>query len=345
MRWPPVIFTIGTWCAIGDVGDAAQLRRRGHAAVDARDHAEGAVALDVRVHAVVDEPRVALVLVVAGPDRLQQRGEAGLALRVLAPVGQRREHRRDAPQVAFADLGDQLRLAQRHAGHVVVRRRVVLDVVAGHRLEHLLHLRLARAAPGAGARRVAQRPQAAAAVGDRHPRAGPSSRRCSCRSARRLASRPPTRRLGAHQREQQLGAVLWQRHPSDRTPAGWRARRRGRPAGSRQPARRRARPSSCRRRATARSTAPPRRPAPPPCRPSSSDRRPSPSASWTRASRHTTPACRARTAARPAPAPAPRAAPPGRRPVRGAARTRRWRRSPCRWRTAGRRRRRCRARR
>ena len=76
MRWPPVILTIGTCVLVRHVRDAAQLGGGGDAAVDARHHAEGAVALDVRVHAVVDEARVALVHVVLAPDRLEQRGEA-----------------------------------------------------------------------------------------------------------------------------------------------------------------------------------------------------------------------------------------------------------------------------
>ena len=78
MRWPPVIFTIGTLVLVRDVGDAAQLGRRGHAAVDARHDAEGAVLLDVGVDAVVDEARVALVLVLRAPERLEQRREPGL---------------------------------------------------------------------------------------------------------------------------------------------------------------------------------------------------------------------------------------------------------------------------
>ena len=68
MRWPPVIFTIGTLVFLGDVGDAAQLVGAGDAAVDARDDAEGAVLLDVGVDAVVDEARVALVVVLVAPD-------------------------------------------------------------------------------------------------------------------------------------------------------------------------------------------------------------------------------------------------------------------------------------
>ena len=83
---------------------------RRDAAVDARNDAESAVALDVRVHAVIDEPRVALVFVLGGPECLQERRQPDLAFRVLPSVGERREHRGHAAQVAGANRLDERRL-------------------------------------------------------------------------------------------------------------------------------------------------------------------------------------------------------------------------------------------
>src|SRR5204863_981420 len=71
------------------VGDAAQLLRRRDATEDARDHAVRAVLLHVGVYAIVDEPRVALVVVLLPPDRAQQGREPSLAARVFVSTGQR----------------------------------------------------------------------------------------------------------------------------------------------------------------------------------------------------------------------------------------------------------------
>ena len=64
---------------VGDVGNAAQLRRARDAAVNARNDREGAVLLDVRVHAVVDEPRRAVLVVIAAPDHVEHVAERRLA--------------------------------------------------------------------------------------------------------------------------------------------------------------------------------------------------------------------------------------------------------------------------
>ena len=72
------------------LGDAHQLVGRRHAAVDARDDRERAVLLDVGVDAIVDEAGVALVVVLAGPQRLQQRRQADLAAGILLAAGQLR---------------------------------------------------------------------------------------------------------------------------------------------------------------------------------------------------------------------------------------------------------------
>src|SRR5262249_10124680 len=64
---------------VGHIGDAAQLLGRRHAAVHARHYAKGAVFLNVGVNTVIDEARIALVFVLLGPDRFEQRSESGLA--------------------------------------------------------------------------------------------------------------------------------------------------------------------------------------------------------------------------------------------------------------------------
>ena len=87
--------------------------------------------------------------------------------RILAAGGEHVEHLRDAAQVHLLDGGDQLPLGHRDARHVVVRRRIVLQVVAGHRLDDRLDLDLARAAAGAGPGRVADRLEGAAAAAQR----------------------------------------------------------------------------------------------------------------------------------------------------------------------------------
>ena len=277
MRWPPVIFTIGTLVLVGDVGDAAQLRRRRHAAVDARDDAERAVLLDVGVDAVVDEPRVALVVVLAAPERLQQRREAGLALRVLVAAGQRGEHRRDAAQAALADRA-------RRAPACAAARPARSSAppgrpprVAGARLEHLLHLRLARAAAGAGARRVAERLQAAAPACDRRRQRAlghavavadlrvVGQRRRRDRRARRASSgKSSSARLSGSAVPPVEG--LQQR----RRAVGIAEQDRAAPAG------RRGRSASCRCRAPARCSAPPRRRRAGSLSPITRGRRPSP---------------------------------------------------------------------
>jgi hypothetical protein len=147
---------------VGHVRDASQLGRGGDATVDPRDDAEGAVFLDVRVDAVVDEAGVALVLVVIRPERLQEGGETDLAPGILLPSPQRREHGGDALEAPLPDGPDEIGLRQRHAGHVVVHGRVLGERSPRRRLQHCLHERLARAAPGGGARRVAYRLQGAA---------------------------------------------------------------------------------------------------------------------------------------------------------------------------------------
>ena len=79
MRWLPVIFTIGTWY----LSATSAMRRSSaglrHAAADARNHREGAVLLDVGVHAIVDEARRAVLVVIAAPEHVEHVAERRLA--------------------------------------------------------------------------------------------------------------------------------------------------------------------------------------------------------------------------------------------------------------------------
>src|SRR5579872_948777 len=56
---------------IGDVGDAAELVGCGHAPAHARDNREGAVLLNIGVHAVVDEASRPVFLVIAAPNHVE----------------------------------------------------------------------------------------------------------------------------------------------------------------------------------------------------------------------------------------------------------------------------------
>ena len=138
MRWPPVNFTMGTLyftatCAMRISSSAVVTPR-----VDARHHRERAVLLDVRVDAIVDETGVALVVVLVGPQRFQQRRQADLAGGIFRAARQLREDRTDRLEAAALDLGDELRFFERHAGNVVVLGRVVA---------HFAETRLPAAAP------------------------------------------------------------------------------------------------------------------------------------------------------------------------------------------------------
>ena len=93
IRWPPVILISGTSCL-----SATSAIRRSSSAVVTPPRMRGttrerAVVLDVRVDAVVDEARVALLAVAVAADLADQVGEAGLAR---AAVAARRRRRRSA---------------------------------------------------------------------------------------------------------------------------------------------------------------------------------------------------------------------------------------------------------
>ena len=102
-------------------------------------------------------------------------------------------------------------LRHRHAGHVVVRRRILLQVVAGHRLDDRLDLDLARAAAGAGPGRVADGLEGAAAAAQRADDG-------ALRDAVAVADLGVVRQIGGRERglrlahrEEQRGARLGQR--------------------------------------------------------------------------------------------------------------------------------------
>ena len=77
------------------------------------------------MHAVVDEPRVALVFILARPKDFQQRSQADLAVGVLFAVGQGREHGADRFHFLRQDLRGQLGLFQGDPRHVIMFRRVI----------------------------------------------------------------------------------------------------------------------------------------------------------------------------------------------------------------------------
>ena len=62
-----------------NVGDATQFIRRGHAAANARDHRKCAVFLNIGVHAVVDESRRTVFVVITAPQHIEHVAESRLA--------------------------------------------------------------------------------------------------------------------------------------------------------------------------------------------------------------------------------------------------------------------------
>ena len=195
---------------------------RRDAAVDARHDAEGAVLLDIRVDAVVDEPRVALVFVLVAPEGLEQRSEPHFARRVLRPPASAAKTaqtdcqiaRRESPRRAPA-------LSSGTPGHVEVLAGSSVDGSPATASSSLLHLRLAGSAAGAGPRGVAElrlacdnRPRsprmicalvtplqlqicASSGTSPRTPR--PAVRAGNSSSARSAGSRKPGRRPAAAQ--------------------------------------------------------------------------------------------------------------------------------------------------
>src|SRR5260370_471446 len=96
---------------------AAKHGSGGAAAVDPAYDAEGSVLLHSRVHALVDQSRVAFVVVFLAPDRAQQRGESRLAGRILATFRELGKDGRDAAQLVRPERVHQLWLGEWHSGH------------------------------------------------------------------------------------------------------------------------------------------------------------------------------------------------------------------------------------
>ena len=92
MRWPPVTLTVGMPNFSATSAIARNSPRGGHAAPHARHDRIGAVLLDVGVHPLVDEARLLVVAVFAGPGAQQvivQRGPAACAAVRRLPVERR----------------------------------------------------------------------------------------------------------------------------------------------------------------------------------------------------------------------------------------------------------------
>ena len=87
IRCPPVSLIIGMAYFSATSAIRRSCHEVGDAALHLRHHREGAVALDVGVHPVVDEPSVPLVDELVGPHRLQQRRQRHLRVGVLLPSG------------------------------------------------------------------------------------------------------------------------------------------------------------------------------------------------------------------------------------------------------------------
>ena len=116
---------------VGDVGDAAQLVRRADAARHLRDDREGAVLLDVGVHAIVDEARVALVDVLAcSRSMMSSDASAGLLPASSTPPASASNTAETEfrPCSRIASISSGLRSGI--AGHVVVDRGILLDLAA-----------------------------------------------------------------------------------------------------------------------------------------------------------------------------------------------------------------------
>ena len=135
----------------GDLRDPHQFVRAGHTAVDSRHDGERAVLLDVGVDAVIDETRVSLVFVFAGPERFQKGSEAYLAGGVFSSFRQLRKDFADGLDSAIADFGDKPRFLERYAGNVVVLGRVVANFTEAG-FKKLCHQALARTAAATGPR-------------------------------------------------------------------------------------------------------------------------------------------------------------------------------------------------
>ena len=162
IRWPPVILISGTsWRS------ATSAIRRSSSAVVTPPRMRGttrerAVVLDVRVDAVVDEARVALLAVAVAADLAHQVGEAGLAGAAVAAGAAGGAQLADRFEAALADHRGQLLARLAPAG---AEERGLLGGAAALDREQLADERLARAAAGAGAGDVDDLERGAEAAG------------------------------------------------------------------------------------------------------------------------------------------------------------------------------------
>ena len=158
---------------------------------------ERAVALDVRVDAVVDEARVALLAVAVLADLRDEVREPRLARAAVAAgaarAGQLARPTRGRARARPPASSSRVWLAARAQVRGLLGRAAALE------RQQLLDQRLARPAAGAGARRRHDLLRRAEPVARGSPRRSrPCRRRCSCRPARcragrRRSPRPPAR--------------------------------------------------------------------------------------------------------------------------------------------------------
>src|SRR5690606_21536377 len=139
---------------LGDLGDRPQLARRRDAAPDPRHDGVGAVALDVAVRALVDEARLLVVAVLAGPraQQVEVQRRAALVAAVLGfPLETAHDVRDRLQRVLANGLPHLVVRMDRAAAHRLLRRRH--GVVAAERVrEELLDEARARTAGGGGLR-------------------------------------------------------------------------------------------------------------------------------------------------------------------------------------------------
>src|SRR5581483_9626294 len=133
---------------LGNLRYPSQLRGRRNAAVYSWDDGKRAVILDVGVNAIVDEPSIALILVVPPPHHPEQRGQRGLDGGIVA-AAQGVQHRAHTPKPAAANLGNELGFAERYRFDIAVVGRCLIAAEDG---SHRLELRTASAASRSGTR-------------------------------------------------------------------------------------------------------------------------------------------------------------------------------------------------
>ena len=133
----------------GDSADFDEFIGGRHAAVDARNHGEGAILLDIAVQAVVDEPAIAFVDIIFSPDGAEQDREAHFGFFIFF-YGERFDHLRDGAEVAAFHFGGQRGLIHGDGGDIPGLAGIGFHL-AGNGLNQAFDELLATAAAGAGA--------------------------------------------------------------------------------------------------------------------------------------------------------------------------------------------------